>query len=104
MVKWGGIVCERGEARYLVGPSPNQGHCPYHTWSVRGGVSGWGLFNLSYNFFGEMQMKSRAQTSQARDVREKIIQRGGPSWRTACKVPLEFFFFQIRDFMDVMAA
>ena len=39
-------------------------------------------------------MKSRAQTSQARDVREKIIQRGGPSWRTACKVPLEFFFFK----------
>ena len=52
-------------------------------------MSGQGLFNLSYNFFGEMQMKSRDPTGH---VTEKFIQRGGPSCKTECKVPFEFFF------------
>ena len=52
-------------------------------------MSGQGLFNLSYNFFGEMQMKSRDPTGH---VTEKFIQRGGPSCKTECKVLLEFFF------------
>ena len=100
----GGIVCEQGAGCYLVGPNPNEGHCLYPTWLVSGGCEWRGLSNLSFNFFGEMQMKSRVPTSQAGHVTEKFIQRDGPSWRRACKVPLEFIFFQVTDFVDFMAA
>ena len=41
-------------------------------------------------------MKSCVPTSQAGHVTEKFIQRDGPSWRRACKVPLEFIFFKLR--------